>query len=203
MITSEIYFGGLNQGTGTSRKIEKSACKGENATRGGPITSCFFKSAKKSFFFSTFSPFLSTSQLLGSKNWKHLNLSSASLCSFYCVQFETSKFDLPFYEGETEPLLSTTSLPGVQLHDTLNIQQNVISPEQQPMVKGEQDWIRKDKEMRCQFPFRSELSRDITCGERLNERVSVLTGSLPVMPLNKIYIIYWVILGEPLQLGTV
>lgn len=82
VITSEIYFGGLNQGTGTSRNIEKSACKVENATRGGSITFCFFKSAKKSFFCYTFSPFLSTSQLLGSKNWKQLNLSSASICLY-------------------------------------------------------------------------------------------------------------------------
>lgn len=42
----------------------------------------------------------------------------------------------------------------------------------------------------------SLVERD--CGD-----VSVLAGSLPVMPLNKIYIIYQVIWGEPLQLGKV
>lgn len=68
MITSETYFGELDLGTGTSRNVEKSACKRENATRGGPTSFCFFKSAKNSFFFYSFSPFLSTSQLVESKN---------------------------------------------------------------------------------------------------------------------------------------
>lgn len=169
VITSETYFGGLNLGTGTSRNIEKSACKGQIATREGPINFCFFKSAKKSFF-CTFSQFLSTSQLLCSKNWKHLNLSSASICLYVAstvFNLKQENLTLPFYESETEHLLSTTSLPIVQLHETSNIQQNVISPEQQPMVKGEWDWIEEDKEIRCQFPFWNELSRDVTCGERL------------------------------------
>lgn len=87
-------------------------------------------------------------------------------CSFYRAQFDTNKIDFPFLWGwNWVSVPSTTPLPVAQPHKTSKIQQNAIFSEQQPMKKKEKDWIRGDKEMRCQFPYWIELSRDTTCRE--------------------------------------
>lgn len=127
--------------------------------------------------------------------FKQLKLKAAKLqfcfflasCNFYWAQSDTNKIEFAFLRGQKWASVPwTTPLPVTQLHKTSKLQQNAISSEQQPM-KEERNLIRGDKEMRCQFPFWNELSRDITWGERLNERISVLTGLLPAMPLNNNY----------------